>query len=70
MAWRDHLDSHGHVKPSEFLGFSLPVAGSKSIAPEANDAVDGAHSAASKCHRVVGSKRNHIEGSRPWAKLA
>src|ERR1017187_2298286 len=34
------------------------------------DAVDGAHSAASKCHRVVASKRNHIEGSRPWAKLA
>src|SRR4029450_4701712 len=34
------------------------------------DVVDGAHSAASKCHRVVGSKRNHIEGNRPWARLA
>jgi hypothetical protein len=31
----------------------------------ANDAVDGAHSAASECHRVVASKRNYIEGSRP-----
>src|SRR5664279_5313461 len=36
----------------------------------ANDAVDGAHSAASECHRVVASKRNHIEGSRPWVRLA
>src|SRR5262249_34972918 len=35
-----------------------------------HDVVDGAHSAASKCHRVVGSKRNHIEGSRPWARLS
>jgi hypothetical protein len=26
------------------------------------DVVDGTHSAASKCHRVVASKRNHIEG--------
>src|SRR5262249_53331258 len=34
------------------------------------DEVDGAHSAASKCHRVVVSKRNHIEGSRPWARLS
>src|SRR5215468_9930588 len=34
------------------------------------DVVDGAHSAASKCHRVVRSKRNHIEGNRPWARLA
>ena len=40
------------------------------IGSAANDAVDGAHSAASKCHRVVASKRNHIEGSRPWARLA
>ena len=23
-----------------------------------------------ECHRVVASKRNHIEGSRPWARLA
>src|ERR1035437_1636896 len=28
------------------------------VAMSANDAVDGAHSAASKCHRVVASKRN------------
>ena len=27
------------------------------------DVVDGTHSAASKCHRVVASKRNHIEGA-------
>src|SRR6185295_16525063 len=37
---------------------------------DANDVVDGAHSAASMCHRVVASKRNYIEGSRPWARLA
>jgi hypothetical protein len=35
-----------------------------------NDAVDGAHSAASKCHRVVALKRTTNEGSRPWARLA
>ena len=32
--------------------------------------VDGAHSAASKCHRVVASKQTTREGSRPWARLA
>src|SRR4051812_22170048 len=36
----------------------------------ASDVVDGAHSAASKCHRVIESKHNHIEGSRPWARLS
>src|SRR5215468_6648884 len=41
-----------------------------SLSLPAHDVVDGAHSAASKCHRVVGSKRNHIEGNRPWARLA
>jgi hypothetical protein len=35
-----------------------------------NDAVDGAHSSASKCHRVVAPKRTTNEGSRPWARLA
>src|SRR5262245_794025 len=36
---------------------------------DAIDAVDGAHSAASRCHRVL--RRNApLEGSRPWAKLA
>ena len=29
----------------------------------ANDAVDGAHSAASKCHRVVASKRTTLRGA-------
>jgi hypothetical protein len=37
---------------------------------DAFDAVDGAHSAASECPRVVALKRNHFEGSRPWAKLS
>src|SRR5262249_32488424 len=32
------------------------------------DAVDGAHSAASKCQRVVAREANHVEGSRPWAR--
>src|SRR4029077_9460431 len=40
------------------------------VSLSAFDVVDGTHSAASKCHRVVASKRNHIEGSRPWARLA
>src|SRR5215813_2045848 len=40
------------------------------LSSSAFDVVDGAHSAASKCHRVVRSKRNHIEGNRPWARLA
>src|SRR5262249_28480269 len=31
------------------------------------DAVDGAHSAASKCQREVAREANHVEGSRPWA---
>jgi hypothetical protein len=29
----------------------------------ANDAVDGAHSAASRCHRVVASKRTTLRGA-------
>jgi putative tryptophan/tyrosine transport system substrate-binding protein len=29
-----------------------------------------ARSAASKCHGVVASRTNHIEGSRPWVRLA
>jgi hypothetical protein len=33
------------------------------LARVANDVVDGAHSAASECHRVVASKLNHIEGT-------
>jgi len=30
---------------------------------DANDAVDGAHSAASRCHRVVASKRTTLRGA-------
>jgi hypothetical protein len=40
------------------------------IVNDVNDAVDGAHSTASMCQRVVALKRTTIEGSRPWAKLA
>jgi hypothetical protein len=36
---------------------------SKQGALSAFDAVDGAHSAASKCHRVVASKRTTLRGA-------
>jgi putative ABC transport system substrate-binding protein len=34
-------------------------------APVVNDAVDGAHSAASKCHRLVASKPERFKVRRP-----
>jgi hypothetical protein len=37
--------------------------------PPAADAVDGAHSTASKC-QSWSREANHVEGSRPWARLA
>ena len=58
---------------TQMILFNLDFDPAKLLTPVALttiDAVDGAHSAASECHRVVASKRNHIEGSRPWARLS
>src|SRR6516165_7919067 len=58
----------------ELVRCTCPLLGVKrtclfALQMPAYDAVDGARSEASKCHRVV-CKANHIEGSRPWARLA
>jgi hypothetical protein len=45
------------------FGAQRKCAGVKSNESDANDVVDGARSAASKCHRVVASKRTTLRGA-------
>jgi len=48
---------------SAFGGEADTNRGVASSASVVNDAVDGAHSEASRCHRVVASKRTTLRGA-------
>src|SRR5262249_18332447 len=61
--YADILRTRADVVLVRFWGKADKLKHLGSLALSANDAVDGAHSAASRCHRVVASKRTTLRGA-------
>jgi len=60
---REHVADHGHYTGRSAAGESRYSAMERGNT--GSDAVDGAHSAASKCYRLVASKPERFKEVRP-----